>query len=168
MRVRKKLGEKSGIFVTFLTDTIQVPVDEDAPPRRHIKNEGKERQQRAQAPLEPPRESSGEEESSSSEEEEPPAQRRAPPPEPPLGPRRSTRETRVPKKPDNVYGDQHPVEILKDPTGRKGKRMIKGPVPKPIENVPGPSRLIPDRTPPISPTESELDIERGLDLGPGC
>ena len=33
--------------------------------------------------------------------------------------------------------------------------------------VPGPSRLIPDKTPPISPTESELDIERGLDFGPG-
>ena len=40
-------------------------------------------------------------------------------------------------------------------------------VPKPVENVPGPSHLIPDRTPPISPTESELDIERGLDFGPG-
>ena len=104
---------------------------------------------------------------SSSEEEEPPTQRRAPPPEPPLGPRRSTRETRVPKKPDNVYGDRHPVEILKDPTGRKGKRMVKGPVPKPIENVPGPSRLIPDTIPPISPTESELDIEGGLNFGPG-
>ena len=45
--------------------------------------------------------------------------------------------------------------------------MVKGLVPKPIENVPGPSRLIPDKTPPISPTESELDIERGLDFGPG-
>ena len=45
--------------------------------------------------------------------------------------------------------------------------MVKGPVQKPIENVPGPSRLIPDKTPPISPTESELDIKRGLDFGPG-
>ena len=45
--------------------------------------------------------------------------------------------------------------------------MVKGAVPKPIENIPGPSHLIPDRTPPISPTESELDIERGLDFGPG-
>ena len=45
--------------------------------------------------------------------------------------------------------------------------MVKGLVPKPIENVPGPSRLIPDKTPPISPTESKLDIERGLDFGPG-
>ena len=147
-------------------DTIQVPVDEDTPPRRRTKNKGKERQQSAPMPLEPLEESSSEE-SSSSEEEEPPTQRRAPPPEPPLGPRRSTRETRVPKRPDNVYGDRHPVEILKDPTGRKGKRMVKGAVPKLIEDVPGPSRLIPDKTPPISPTESELDIERGLDFGPG-
>ena len=45
--------------------------------------------------------------------------------------------------------------------------MVKGAVPKPIENIPGPSCLIPDRTPPISPTESELDIERGLNFGPG-
>ena len=45
--------------------------------------------------------------------------------------------------------------------------MVKGPVPKPIENVPGPSCLIPNRTPPISPTESELDIKRGLNFGPG-
>ena len=107
---------------------------------------------------------SSEEDSSSSEEEELPTQRRAPPPDPPLGPRQSTRETRVPKKPDNVYSDCHPVEILKDPTGRKGKRMVKGLVPKPIENVPGPSRLIPDTIPPISSTESESDIERGLDF----
>ena len=45
--------------------------------------------------------------------------------------------------------------------------MVKGVVPKPIEDIPGPSRLVPDKTPPISPTESELDIERGLDFGPG-
>ena len=154
-------------------DTIQVPVDEDTPPRRRTKNKGKEHQQSAPMPLEPPKESSSKEESSSSEdsssseEEVPPTQRRAPPPDPPLEPRQSTRETRVPKKPDNVYGDCHPVEILKDLTGRKGKRMVKGLVPKPIESVPGPSCLIPDRTPPISPTESELDIERGLNFGPG-
>ena len=153
-------------------DTIQVPVDEDMPPRRCTKNKGKERQQRAQMPLEPPEESSSkeessEEESSSSEEEEPPIQKRAPPPDPSLGPRRSTRETRVQKGPGNVYGNRHPVEILKDPTGRKGKHEVKGPVPKLIENVPGPSHLIPNRTPPISPTESKLDIERGLDFGPG-
>ena len=153
-------------------DTIQIPVDEDTPPRHRTKNKGKECQQSAPMPLEPPEESSSKEESSSeesssSEEEEPPTQRRAPPPDPPLGPRRSARETRVPKKPDNVYGNHHPVEILKDPTGRKGKRMVKGPVPKPIENVPGPSRLFPNTIPPISPTESKLDIERGLNFGPG-
>ena len=45
--------------------------------------------------------------------------------------------------------------------------MVKEPVPKPIENVPGPSCLVPNKTPPISPTESELDIERGLNFGPG-
>ena len=62
-------------------DTIQVPVDEDTPPRRRTKNKGKERQQSAPKPLEPPEESSSEgesseeEESSSSEEEEPPTQR---------------------------------------------------------------------------------------------
>ena len=42
---------------------------------------GKEHQQRAQTPLEPPKESS------SSEEEEPPTQKRAPPSDPLLGPR---------------------------------------------------------------------------------
>jgi hypothetical protein len=72
-----------------------------------------------------------------------------------------------------VYGDRHPVDILRDPTGRKGKRTVQGPVPRPIENRPGPSQIIPDAPqqpegedvalPPISPTESELDIERGLD-----
>ena len=147
-------------------------MDEDTPPRRCTKVKGKEHQQSAPKPLEPPEESSSEEEyseeeSSSPEEEEPPTQRRAPPPDPLLGPRQSARETRVPRKLDNVYGDHHPVEILKDPTGRKGKCMVKGPVPKPIENVPGPSCLIPDKTPPISPTESELDIERGLDFRAG-
>ena len=45
--------------------------------------------------------------------------------------------------------------------------MVKGAVPKPIENIPGPSHLIPNRTSPISPTESKLDIERGLNFGPG-
>jgi hypothetical protein len=66
------------------------------------------------------------------------------------------------------------VQILKDPTGRKGRRDVQGPVPRPLENVPGPSRRIPDvpqppareesvALPPISPTESEIDIERGLD-----
>jgi hypothetical protein len=92
-------------------------------------------------------------------------------PSPPPAPRRSRRETKVPKRPGNVYGDRHPVEILKNPTGKKGKRGAKGPKTK--ENVPGPSRINPDipqpvwddplRTPPISPTSSELDIERGLD-----
>ena len=72
-------------------DTIQVPVDEDTPPRHHTKNKGKECQQSTQVPLEPPEEESSEEESFSSEEEEPPTQRRAPPSDPPLGPRWSTR-----------------------------------------------------------------------------
>ena len=73
-------------------DTIQVPMDEDMPPRHRRKNKGKECQQRAPMPLEPSEESSSEEESS--EEAEPPTQKRAPPPDPPLGPRWSTRETR--------------------------------------------------------------------------
>ena len=135
-------------------------------------NKGKEHQWRAQAPLEPQRESTTEESSSekefsSSEEEEPPIQKRAPPPDPPLGPKQSTREKYIPKKSANVYGNCHPVEILIDPTGRKGKCMVKGLVPKPIENVPGPSHLIPDRTPPIFPTEFEIDIDRGLNHAPG-
>ena len=49
-------------------DTIQVPVDEDMPPRCHTKNKGKEHQQRAPMALEPPEESSSKEGSSSSEE----------------------------------------------------------------------------------------------------
>ena len=38
-------------------DTIQVPVDEDMPPRHRTKNKGKECQQSAPKPLEPPEES---------------------------------------------------------------------------------------------------------------
>ena len=71
-----------------------------------------------------------------------------------------------------MYGDCHPVDILKDPTGRKGRRNVQGPVPKPRENVPGPSGQIPNQPtaadwdgeiPPISPTELEMEMERGLD-----
>ena len=32
----------------------------------------------------------------------------------PSQPRRSTRERRVPTRPDNVYGDRHPTEITRD------------------------------------------------------
>jgi len=97
------------------------------------------------------------------------------PPAPAPGPRRSGRERKIPKKPGNVYGDRHPVDILRDPTGKKGRCGVQGSVPKPKENLPGPSRQVPGAfqqppsqvdcvpTPPISPTSSELDIERGLD-----
>jgi len=90
------------------------------------------------------------------------------------GPRRSGRERKVPKKPGNVYGDCHPMDILRDPTGKKGRRGAQGSVPKPKENRPGPSCQVPGafQQPPaqvdhmptllISPTSSKLDIERGL------
>ena len=92
-------------------------------------------------------------------------------PSPPPAPRQSRREKRVPKKPGNVYGDRHPVEILKDPSGKKGGWKVRGPLPSAQENRPGPSRLAPDPpqpvgvdfVPPMSPTSSELDVERGLD-----
>jgi len=163
-----------------------IPVDEEAPaPQRQPTRKGKERKVNPQPPALP--ESLSEEETSekggspgknrnvgnqphlrdsSPEEEQPPAL--AP------GPRQSGRERKVPKKPGNMYSDHHPVDILRDPTGKKGRRGVKGSVPKPKENLPGPSRQVPsafqqppaqaDRapTPPISPTSSELDIERGL------
>ena len=47
-------------------------------------------------------------------------------------------------KPGNVYGDRHPVEILKNPTGRKGRHVVQGAVPRLAENTPGPSRRVPD------------------------
>ena len=145
-----------------------IPVDEEVAPPRRTTLKGKESQRGP--PVQPQEE----------EHPEPPAQQRSeerspdrmpPPPSPPLGPRRSQRTRRVPVRPDNVYGDRHPVEILNDPTGRKGRRTIQGSVPRPIENIPGSSRQVPDLPPavedpplpPISPTESELDIEKGLD-----
>jgi len=102
----------------------------------------------------------------------PSLERRASPPPPPSAPKRPQRTRRVPKKPGNVYGDHHPVDILLDPTGKKGQRKAKETVPE-RRNVPGPSRIpggfqTPERedpvpVPSISPTPSELDIERGLD-----
>ena len=65
-------------------------------------------------------------------------------PSPPPVPHRSRREKRVPKKPGNVYGDHHPVEILKDPSGKKGGQKVHGPLPPARENQPSPSRLNPD------------------------
>src|SRR5258708_4868350 len=142
------------------------PVDEEVTPPRRSTRKGKERQRdeppppvKGEHPPEPP---------SDPEEEAPPSPRRASTPAPPLGPRRSTRIKNIPKKPDNVYGDRHPVDILRDPTGRKGRRTVQGPVPRPKENVPGPSCIVPEQPqqrdwdpalPPISPTESELEIK---------
>jgi hypothetical protein len=83
----------------------------------------------------------------------------------------------VPNKPGNIYGDRHPVEILKDPTGRKGRQSVQESAPRPIKNIPGPSRQISDTPqleseseseddplaiPHISLTQSELDIKRDL------
>ena len=72
--------------------------------------------------------------------------------------------------PRNLEMDRHPVEILKDPSGKKGGWKVCGLLPSVQKNRPGPSRLVPDPpqhvgvdfVPPISPTSSELDIERGL------
>src|SRR5882757_6180024 len=52
----------------------------------------------------------------------PSPEQRASPPPPPSAPKRPQRTRRVPKKPDNVYGDRHPVDILRDPTGKKGQK----------------------------------------------
>ena len=77
-------------------------------------------------------------------------------------------------RPGNVYGEaRHPVEILKGAGKKKGGRQAKGAVPRTAENNPLPNTPVPGpRTParqesvplpPISPTTSELEIERGLD-----
>jgi len=104
-------------------------VDEEAPaPQQQPTQKGKEREINPQPPALPEplleEETSGQEDNpgknrdvgrqpylrdSSPEIEQPPA--------PAPGPRRSGRERKVPKKPGNVYGDQHPMDILKDPTG---------------------------------------------------
>src|SRR5882762_4314172 len=141
-----------------------IPVDEEVAPRRKaITQKGRI----------PPRQEEVQQEASEDPAPEPVApspERRASPSPPPTGPRRSQRRGKVPEKPGNIYSHRHPVEILKDPTGRKGRRTVQGPVPKPAENIPGPSRQIPDAPrptvgresialPPISPTESEEDIE---------
>ena len=169
-------------------------VDEEEAPRRTSTRKGKERQRDEHPPSRQPspppeqrgpsRRPSPPERSPSPErraDPSPPAEKRTRPPSPPLGPRRSGRTRKVPAKPDNVYGDRHPVDILRDPTGRKNKQRVRGSTPRKQrdewEGVSGPSRLIaPDipltdedndedgfPMPQISPTPSERDIERGLD-----
>jgi hypothetical protein len=152
-----------------------IPVDEDEAPPSRPTLKGKERQRDVPPPpLEEEEQAPELPEIPEPAQSAPPSPRRADPPSPPLGPRRSTRIKNLPKKPDNVYGDRHPVDILRDPTGRKGRRTVQGPVPRTRENVPGPSN-IPEEPrpedwdvplPPISPTESEKEIERGLNSDP--
>ena len=106
-----------------------------------------------------PKESSS---SSSSEEERDPS----PPPAPVQG--RPQRTRKVPERltKDNVYGDRHPVEILKlqdkkggRKTGGAQKSRAKKDPPQPVAPIPGPSTEI---VPNINPTESEEDVEAGL------
>ena len=89
---------------------------------------------------------------SEGEEEGPQEQPRLPPPVqapnplPPSGPRRSTRETRVPNKPGNVYGEgRHPMEIEKGiRRTRDWKKVVEERASCPGRNegpVPSPSRL---------------------------
>src|SRR5258708_26438201 len=148
------------------------PMDEEVTPPCRSTRKGKERQREEPAPPQvkgehPP------EPPSDPEEEAPPLPRRASPPAPPLGPRRSTRIKNIPKKPDNVYGDCHPVGILRDPTGRKGRRTVQGPVPRPKENIPGPSRIVPEQPqqrdwdpalPPISLIHAHVETESRTDI----
>ena len=68
------------------------------------------------------------------------------------------------------------MEIDKIPRNRKGWSDVQDSAPRPAENRPGPSQLVPGAfsppreqeddslpIPPISPTPSEMEIERGLD-----
>jgi len=114
--------------------------------------------QRMQDPDSPEESSSS---TSSSEEEREPS--------PPPAPTRLQRTKKVPTKltKDSVYGDRHPVEILK-PQGRKGQRKAKEAAQRPcaIENQPPPDAPVPgpstEIVPDINPTPSEIDVEEGL------
>jgi len=103
----------------------------------------------------------------------PPEQRSPSPEEPPAPPPptgRPKRVTRVPQRltKDNVYGDRHPVDILKDQGKKKGARKAKAaprkPVvessPEPEAPVPGPSKY--PELPSITPTPSDEEVEQGL------
>ena len=80
------------------------------------------------------------------------------PPVPPAAPvpRRSGRAVKVPKRPGNVYGDKHPVEIEKEIARPKAWRDIVG------ESSSRPQRAVPAKPaakappPPVSDSEDEV------------
>jgi hypothetical protein len=145
-----------------------IPVHEEDTPPRHPRNIP--RSTREQPPQEGIAEECSPVRTPELERQQSPPSQESPPPEEQL-PRRSTRQTRVPKKPGNVYGDHHPVEILMDPSGKKGRKRTTR---QQRETAPGTSQ-IPDiqqippeglgpEIPSVSPTPSEIELERGLDF----
>jgi hypothetical protein len=134
--------------------TEQVVVDDEpscpTKPTPKTNSKGKGRDMEPPAPL--PSHRSRTPVTESKQEEEPElTPRRAP--SPPT--QRPTRERKVPKRPGNVYGDEHPVDILrktrrtrdwKEVVGEKSSRPVKG---QEREPIPGPS------SPPPPPEEDE-------------
>jgi transposase InsO family protein len=113
-------------------------------PKTNSKGKGKATE--PPAPLPPHRSKTPVTESEQEDEPEPAPRREPSPPT-----QRPTRERKVPKRPGNVYGDEHPVDILrktrrtrdwKEVVGEKSSRPVKG---QEREPVPGPS------TPPPPP-----------------
>jgi hypothetical protein len=145
-----------------------IPVDEDDTPPRHHRNIP--RNTREQPPQEGIVEECSPVGTPEPEKQQSPPRQENPPPEEELL-QRSTRQTRVSKKPGNIYGDRHPVEILMDPSGKKGRKHMTR---QQRETVLGPSEIpdtqqIPPKElgpeiPSVSPTPSEIEIEKGLNF----
>jgi hypothetical protein len=112
------------------SDTI--PVDEEDVPQRRSTIKGKER-------ANPPIREGEHKNPRVPEQQAPPLLRRESPPPPPAGLRRSQRTKKPVYKPDNSYGQHSAMDILNDPSGKKGQRKIQGPLPTAVENRPGPS-----------------------------
>ena len=121
-------------------------------------NKGKQRELPSQAETEFP-----------STKAEPPTARRspvlvAPPlPEEPNPPRRSQHVKKVPKRPGNVYGDKHPVQIeLETRKTQDWKKVVQEEAPLPVRRTPGTSAL-PNVPTLESDSDSEGEVEDSLE-----
>jgi len=138
-----------------LYDEEDEPVDHSTIP---LGDEGKQRELPSQAETEFP-----------STEAEPPTARRSPVPitpplpEEPSPPRRSQCVKRIPKRPGNVYGDKHPVQIeLETRKTRDWRKVVQEEAPLPVRRTPGTSAL-PDVPTLESDSDSEGEVEDSLE-----